>query len=106
MIIRSHFFVGMAALWVLISPLYGSPLMHPHVKADLISENRAIAPLHPFWIAIRLQMEKGWHTYWKNPGDSGLSTRVQWHLPKGFIADPVQWPCPNKILVPPVTSYG
>ena len=51
-------------------------------------------------------MEEEWHTYWKNPGDSGYATMIDWHLPEGFTVGPLQWPYPHLIRVPPLASYG
>jgi thiol:disulfide interchange protein DsbD len=51
-------------------------------------------------------MAEGWHTYWKNPADSGLPTRMAWRLPEGFRAGPLQWPLPRRIAAPPLMSYG
>src|SRR5689334_13019220 len=44
-------------------------------------------------------MDPGWHTYWKNPGNSGLgmATAIEWQLPKGITAGPIQWPIPRKL---------
>ncbi|MCG3204809.1 MAG: Thiol:disulfide interchange protein DsbD [Elusimicrobia bacterium] len=77
-----------------------------HVKASLVSEVESIQPGTPFWVAIRLEMQPKWHTYWKNPGESGAPTEVSWQLPEGFKAGPLIWPTPIKIELPPVVSYG
>jgi thiol:disulfide interchange protein DsbD len=57
-------------------------------------------------VGIRLEMEEGWHTYWRNPGDSGLPTRVKWELPPGFAAGEVLWPYPVRFGTGPLVSYG
>lgn len=77
-----------------------------HVQASLVSEHESIRPGKPFWAGLRLRMEPGWHTYWKNPGDSGLPTRIKWTLPDGFEAGPLEWPYPQTFTQGPVTSYG
>lgn len=77
-----------------------------HTKATLLTEVSAIEPGKPFAVGVRLQMEPGWHTYWINPGDSGLATTIQWTLPPGFSAGPIQWPTPHRISTPPLMSYG
>jgi DsbC/DsbD-like thiol-disulfide interchange protein len=77
-----------------------------HVQAELVSETQSIRPGEPFWLGLRLKMEPGWHTYWKNPGDSGLATRIKWTLPEGFEARPLEWPYPHTFSQGPVTSYG
>jgi DsbC/DsbD-like thiol-disulfide interchange protein len=51
-------------------------------------------------------MEEGWHTYWKNPGDSGLPTTIKWNLPEGFSAGEIQWPCPQKFETSGIVSFG
>ncbi len=76
------------------------------VEVQLISQIQSIQPAHSFLIALRLKMDAGWHTYWKNPGDSGLPTKIRWTLPEGFKAGPLQWPAPKKIVEGPLVDYG
>jgi thiol:disulfide interchange protein DsbD len=78
-----------------------------------VSEERGIeaklpagATSKPFTVGLRLEMKDGWHTYWKNAGESGAPTKITWKLPEGFTAGPIQWPTPSLIVVPPVVSYG
>jgi thiol:disulfide interchange protein DsbD len=78
----------------------------PHVKASLLAATESIRPGEVFPVGIRLEMEPGWHTYWRNPADSGLPTRMSWRLPQGFAAGPIQWPYPERIAAPPLMSYG
>jgi DsbC/DsbD-like thiol-disulfide interchange protein len=77
-----------------------------HVQAELVSEVESIRAGQPFSLGLHLKMEPGWHTYWKNPGDSGLPTRLKWTLPEGFEAAPIEWPYPETFSQGPVTSYG
>ena len=51
-------------------------------------------------------MKEHWHTYWRNPGDSGEPTQVTWKLPQGFVAGDLEWPAPSLIRVGPVASFG
>ncbi|MDD5349136.1 MAG: protein-disulfide reductase DsbD family protein [Chthoniobacteraceae bacterium] len=66
------------------------------VAADLVAETTAAVPGKPFTAALRLRMAPGWHTYWENPGDSGLPVTLAWKLPEGWRAGPLQWPVPQK----------
>jgi DsbC/DsbD-like thiol-disulfide interchange protein len=77
-----------------------------HVQAQLVSEVESIRPGEPFWVGLHLRMAPRWHTYWKNPGDSGLATRLKWTLPAGVQAGEIQWPYPRVFTQGPVTSYG
>lgn len=92
---------GPATLWA-----QSSDDPSPHSEASLMSEVSAIAPGEPFTVALRLEMEDGWHSYWKNPGDSGEPTSIDWSLPTGFEAGSIQWPYPHRVPFGPMTSYG
>lgn len=76
------------------------------VKADLLIEPSAIQPGKPFTVALRLRTKEHWHTYWRNPGDSGLPTEIRWSLPPGFRAGPIQWPTPQRLPVGPLMNFG
>lgn len=76
------------------------------VKAELLAEPASIAPGEPFTVGIKLSMKEHWHTYWRNPGDSGEPTQVTWKLPQGFVAGDLEWPAPSLIRVGPVASFG
>lgn len=91
-------------LWA--GPAVAAPVERPHVKAELIAETTAIRPGMPFWVAIRFELEEHWHTYWRNPGDSGQPTSIKWNLPPGFKADDIQWPIPKRIEVSGLVGYG
>jgi len=77
-----------------------------NVRVSLISEVQTIQPGTPFWVGLHMQMAQGWHTYWHNPGDAGLGTVIDWNLPQGFEAGPIEWPAPERIEIPPLVSYG
>lgn len=76
------------------------------VDAALIAEPQSIRAGEPFWVGIRLRMAEHWHTYWRNPGDSGLATEIRWALPEGFSAGPIVWPVPERIPVAHLVNYG
>src|SRR6266496_5868662 len=85
---------------------YAAPVQTPHVEAELISDNAALVPGQPATMALRLSIEDGWHTYWRNPGDSGLPTTLDWKLPPGFRAGAIEWPTPKALPVGPLVNYG
>jgi len=89
-----------------ILPVAAEPVQTRFVEAELISEVQAIRPGEPFWVGLRLAMKPGWHTYWENPGDSGLATELAWTLPDGFHAGELVWPYPSRFEHAPYVSYG
>ena len=77
------------------------------VKADLLADATAAVAGKPFTVGVRLQMAPEWHTYWQYSGDAGLPTKIEWQLPDGFKAGPIQWPLPEKIVSPgDIINYG
>ncbi|MFZ4695705.1 MAG: protein-disulfide reductase DsbD family protein [Verrucomicrobiia bacterium] len=78
----------------------------PHTRVALISERTVVAPGESFDVGIHLKMDPGWHTYWKDPGDSGLATSVEWKLPSGFTAGPLRWPKPEIMKEAGLVTYG
>ena len=82
------------------------PNHHP-VKASLIADSKGFTPGKVLTVALRLQQEEGWHTYWRDPGDAGLATTVDWKLPKGVTAGPLLWPKPMTFKDPGgLVGYG
>jgi thiol:disulfide interchange protein len=55
---------------------------------------------------IHMRMDPHWHTYWKNPGESGQATSIHWNLPRGITAGEIEWPLPSKMVTGPVITYG
>jgi thiol:disulfide interchange protein DsbD len=84
----------------------GSEVATQHVKARLVSEVASLAPGQAFWVALQFDIAEGWHTYWRNPGDSGLATQLAWRLPSGFTADDILWTAPHRFDLPPLVNYG
>ena len=78
----------------------------PHAKAELVAERDAVAPGESAWLGLHFVLEPGWHTYWQNPGDSGEPPRVQWKLPAGFHAGPIEWPAPQRLGSATVVDFG
>lgn len=76
------------------------------IHVSLLAEPESIAPSQKFWVGVQFHMEKGWHIYWINPGDSGEPPRVQWRLPAGFQAGEFQWPHPERLVTKYSTDYG
>ncbi|HSN20171.1 MAG TPA: thioredoxin family protein [Usitatibacter sp.] len=96
-----------AAFLVAAGLAHAAPLVQtPHVEAQLVSDKLSAQPGKPVLVGLKLRMIPDWHTYWKNPGDSGLPTRIQWELPPGWKAGPIQWPYPSLLPVGPLMNYG
>ena len=79
----------------------------PYVRAELLAHApQGVAPGQPLWLGLSITHQPEWHTYWKNPGDSGLPTELTWQLPAGLDAGEIAWPLPKKIPIGTLANYG
>jgi len=92
-------------LIVALLGLAGMPVQAAHTQARLVLSARTARPGDTVLAGIVLGMEPRWHTYWRNPGASGIPTTVQWQLPPGVTAGPLQWPAPEKLPDDDLTTY-
>ncbi|EGI75423.1 protein-disulfide reductase DsbD family protein [Hylemonella gracilis] len=88
----------------------GAVVQTGQARTELVAHApQGIAPGQTFWAGLRITHAKDWHTYWKNPGDSGLPTELRWTLPPGIQAGDIAWPAPKKFAIgasDPLINYG
>ena len=97
---------GSCAAFSAVAPLRAEPVPAEHVAVELIAERTALVPGGTAWLGLRLRHDPHWHTYWINPGDSGLETRLKWTLPPGFQAGAIAWPAPRRLAAGELTNFG
>ena len=98
-------FAVFAAAWACLAGAPGTAAA-AHVQATLVADETAVAPGGVVHVALRQVIEPGWHTYWRNPGDSGQATTLAWTLPTGWSAGDIIWAPPKKLPLPPLMDYG
>jgi thiol:disulfide interchange protein DsbD len=101
-----RFLAGVIFALAFAGQALAQPVNTGHLTAELVSEKQGVAPGETIHIALRQQIQKGWHTYWKNAGDSGEATRIKWTLPAGWTASDFTWPTPHRLPVGPLVNYG
>ncbi len=85
----------------------GAVVSTGEVRAELLAwAPEGVQAGKPVWLGLQLAHQPKWHTYWKNPGDSGLPTQLEWQLPAGITAGEIAWPTPQKIRVGTLANYG
>ncbi len=94
------------ALGLLASPAAAQPVRTDNVEAELHSARAAVAPGETFTIVLRQTIREHWHTYWRNPGDSGEATELTWTSPQGARVGEIQWPAPEAIPFAMLVNYG
>jgi thiol:disulfide interchange protein DsbD len=77
------------------------------VRAELVAHAPdGVGPGKTVWVGLQIAHQPQWHTYWQNPGDSGLPTRLEWELPAGVTAGDIAWPAPEKIAIGTLANFG
>jgi len=85
----------------------GAVVTTDQARTELLAHApEGVSPGQPVWVGLQIRHKEHWHTYWKNAGDSGLPTVLEWTLPPGVSAGEIAWPIPKKISVGPLVNYG
>ena len=93
-------------LMIFCAPAEAAPSLKDAIRAELVSDVTAVSPGEGFTVAVKLTMDPEWHTYWKNPGDGGMATTVEWKLPSGITAGELEWPAPIRFETSDIVNYG
>jgi len=95
--------VGVASAQAVVSPAVQSEFSRAEL---LVHAPEGIAPGQPVWLGLQITHAPDWHTYWVNPGDSGLPTEFEWQVPAGVIPGDIMWPTPRKFPLGDLANYG
>ena len=90
----------------LAAPAQAQAVDTGHLEAQLITQDQGAAPGATVMVGLRQKIDSGWHTYWRNPGDSGAATSIAWTLPPGWSAGDIVWPAPDRLPLGPLVNYG
>ena len=101
-----RFFTRFMLVLILLPDAWASAASIPHGTVDFVAENQWIIPGRKIYFGLNFQLEKGWHIYWVNPGDSGQPPRVEWHLPTGLRAGEIEWPAPRRLGTSTIVDFG
>ncbi len=122
-LVAARSLLALAAMFaLLLAPLFWAPLCRaqltevgdggpgpvkaPHLTVELTSLRPQIAAGGTLDLGLVFTLEEHWHVYWVNAGDSGEPPKINWTLPKGITADPMQFPPPQRLPLGPLMDYG
>ncbi|AOY93100.1 protein-disulfide reductase [Cupriavidus sp. USMAA2-4] len=108
--LTARFLVLLCLLWSgAASAQFGSKgvVVTERTRAELLAHTpEGVEPGKPVWVGLQLAHQPEWHSYWKNSGDSGLPTKLEWQLPTGVQAGEIAWPMPRKYSLGTLINYG
>jgi len=84
------------ALFLVPAALTAKPVRNGSVQVELVAAATSIQPGQPFWVAVKMDHDPHWHSYWTNAG-TGYPTSINWTLPEGYTAGPIVWPAPHVV---------
>jgi thiol:disulfide interchange protein DsbD len=96
----------LAAIFLAAGPAMAQSTSGPMVEASLVSDRVSVAPGETFHLALHQDITPHWHTYWRNPGDSGEATHLYLDLPEGWSEGDMVWPAPGIYSLGPLSNYG
>ena len=99
-----RFLASACFLLVLSRSCAADSIQARHARVELVSE--ALDDTGKFWLGLHFSLEKDWHIYWINPGDSGQPPVLKWQLPAGWVAGEIEWPVPEKLKRSTLADYG
>lgn len=83
----------------------GGEAQAAHIRAVLEAETVRPASGGRVTLALSMTPERGWHGYWRNPGDAGAAASIAWTLPPGVSVGPMRYPVPGRFLVQGLMNY-
>lgn len=83
-----------------------STVQTEQLTVELVAAGDSLVAGTRQWLALRFTHAPHWHTYWINPGDSGLPTRTRWTLPAGSSIGMLEWPAPARHALGDLINFG
>jgi thiol:disulfide interchange protein DsbD len=89
----------------------GNEVRTDNMTTRLVADLATATPGGTVTLAFVQDIREGWHTYWRNPGDSGAPATLAWELAPqdlaaGVTIGPVQWPAPEAIPYFGLMTFG
>jgi thiol:disulfide interchange protein DsbD len=97
---------GIVAAAPTLAQTESAPIVTDRTRATLMVDVKRVTRGGAVPVALRLQLRPGWHTYWRNPGDSGEPAGVKVRVAGQEVQGPDSWPVPERIDVAGIVSYG
>lgn len=104
--IKCLFVLCVLAMGLWVNSVNANPVQRDHIEVELVSRTQAIVPGTTIELGLRFLPETHWHTYWQNPGDSGIAPTLTWSLPENASIGEIRWPYPERIEIGHLVNYG
>ncbi|KIZ44523.1 MULTISPECIES: protein-disulfide reductase DsbD domain-containing protein [Rhodopseudomonas] len=65
----------------------------------LITATDSIGAHSTLKAGLEFRFAKGWHGYWRTPGDAGIPPTVDWSASENVSGEEVSWPAPHRLVI-------
>jgi suppressor for copper-sensitivity B len=104
-------FLALAAVLAAGGPAAGEPgasdwAGEAEGQARLVADRVAVGPDGRLGLGVELRLAPGWHTYWRDPGESGAPPAFDWSGSENLAAAELRWPAPRRFEAFGLDGYG
>ncbi len=79
----------------------------PVARARLITAQQGIAPgAATVSAGIHIELNQGWKTYWRSPGEVGLPPEITWEGSENLASVDMLWPAPTRFTAFDIENFG
>ena len=79
----------------------------PAVSARLITVQDGVAGgMSTLSAGIQIELNKGWKTYWRCPGEVGIPPQVDWSASQNVKNVRFEWPAPERFTAFGIENFG
>jgi suppressor for copper-sensitivity B len=108
---RRHLaFLGLAAALAAAPAAAGSGASdwagEPEGRARLVSALEGVGPDGRLVLGVEIRLAPGWHTYWRDPGESGAPPAFDWSGSENLAAAELRWPAPRRFQAFGLDGFG
>ncbi len=105
-----HLWIALLTLGLAMAPSRGHGASEErqtaHLRSRVVAAEMAAQPGQTVTLGLLFEHDEHWHTYWRNPGDSGLKTEVEMRLPDGVQFLGIDWPAPQRFELGELVNFG
>src|SRR5258708_20778225 len=70
-----------------------------HAAVRLITGTDNVASASTLEAGLEFRFAKGWHGYWRTPGDAGIPPSVDWSGSENISGAEISWPAPHRLVI-------
>jgi suppressor for copper-sensitivity B len=77
-----------------------------HSAVRLIVARSTVGPRGEVHGGLEFELQPGWKTYWRSPGDAGFPVTVDWSGSRNVAAVEMMWPAPHRFSLFGLDTFG